>query len=89
MCGNAPTAIKVNLMSVRTWNAGFGRSTVVFVMMLFWFLLILLGITQTSWRINAPAIVGLVFFGGCLYTWCLGFYYRLKKSMIKDKRGVS
>jgi hypothetical protein len=60
-------------MSVRTWSSSFGQSTAVFIMMIFWFLLILLGVTQQPWRINAPAIIGLIFFGGCF-----GFYHRLK-----------
>jgi K+-sensing histidine kinase KdpD len=56
-------------MSVRTWNAGTGQNTALFIMILFWALIILLAIAQTNWQWNAGTIIGLIFMIGILYTW--------------------
>jgi hypothetical protein len=60
-------------MSVRTWNAGTGQNTALFIMILFWALIILLAIAQTNWQWNAGTIIGLIFMIGILCTWVAGF----------------
>ena len=64
------------IMSTRTWNAGFGQNLTLFIMVLFWTLLILLAIIQTNWNWNFGTVVGLIFVICVVYGWVLFFFVR-------------
>jgi hypothetical protein len=71
-------------MSVRTWNAGNGQNWALFVMMIFWTLLILLGIVQSDWQLGPAAVFGLVFVICILYSW-VWFFMHPKKPQSKPE----
>jgi hypothetical protein len=66
-------------MAVRAWDAGAQNVALGIMYLLLFVFMISLGITQSNWRWNFQTIFGLVFFGGVLYTWILGFIYRFKQ----------
>jgi len=68
------------------WDADRGQNIVLFTMVIFWMLLMLLGIAQNDWQLGPAAVFGLVFVICILYSW-VWFFMHPKPSLKREGSG--